>query len=150
MFLNLKNLGADRFDTRYGLYFEESDLCSRLARKGYGLYHVPLARVKHLCGASMKGLPKSFDAPAYYRTRNKLLWGTSNLSGIKLAVFWWHVCWRYPFKLVITLMKGKKGEFKAMAKAFADFSFARFGMLPSAGADKNLLSGAKRKLQKMC
>lgn len=41
-----------RFDENFFLYFEEHDLCRRVAEKGYELYMVPEAKVMHLWGKS--------------------------------------------------------------------------------------------------
>jgi GT2 family glycosyltransferase len=55
-------------DERYFLFLEETDWCYRMRRAGYGVYHVPEARIYHLQGASARG----FEAEArieYHRSR---------------------------------------------------------------------------------
>ncbi len=42
------------FDPRFFLYFEETDLCRRIAEAGYELWAVGAAQAEHECGASTK------------------------------------------------------------------------------------------------
>ena len=43
------------FDERYFLFLEETDLCYRLNKEGYGVWWLPEARVYHLGGGSAEG-----------------------------------------------------------------------------------------------
>ncbi|MFQ5848563.1 MAG: glycosyltransferase family 2 protein [Candidatus Methylomirabilales bacterium] len=55
-------------DERYFFFLEETDWCYRMRQAGYGIYHVPRARIYHLQGASARG----FEAEArieYHRSR---------------------------------------------------------------------------------
>ncbi len=45
------------FDPNFFLYFEDIDLCKRLARQGWKNYHLPQAVVRHLSGYSMTTIP---------------------------------------------------------------------------------------------
>lgn len=42
------------FDSRFFLYFEETELCVRIRRHGYTIWNVPKAKIQHLDGQSMK------------------------------------------------------------------------------------------------
>jgi N-acetylglucosaminyl-diphospho-decaprenol L-rhamnosyltransferase len=48
---------AGRFDAGYFLYFEEMDLCLRLARKGWRVVYDPGAEVTHILGGSTRSAP---------------------------------------------------------------------------------------------
>ncbi len=51
-------------DSAYFLYLEEEDLCMKLAKAGYEIYHVPEAIIQHLGGESTN---RNFDiAKEYY------------------------------------------------------------------------------------
>ncbi|MDH7480790.1 MAG: glycosyltransferase family 2 protein [Armatimonadota bacterium] len=124
----IQNIGM--FDERFGLYFEESDLCSRAAKAGYTLWHVPTASVYHQCGASMsKAIDKtSRDIGQYYRTRNRLLWGKKNLVGLRSVVFWANVAVRFPLKYLSLLLSGQTSKRRGFEEGFRDFVMGRFGM----------------------
>jgi GT2 family glycosyltransferase len=46
----IEQVGA--FDPVFFMYFEETDLCARLARAGWRIYYAPTARVRHVGAAS--------------------------------------------------------------------------------------------------
>jgi hypothetical protein len=119
------------FDERFGLYFEESDLCSRAAKAGCTLWHVPRAVVWHACGASTTKSDQAvgLDAGQYYRTRNRLLWGTKNLSGFRSLVFWLNVLARFPTKWLTAVMLGRRAESHGIALGARDFFNGKLGML---------------------
>lgn len=52
----LDQVGA--FDADFFLYFEETDLCYRIALAGYALHNVPQARIIHLEGGSVASAQK--------------------------------------------------------------------------------------------
>ncbi|MDI6827010.1 MAG: glycosyltransferase family 2 protein [Armatimonadota bacterium] len=118
------------FDEQYGIYFEESDLCSRAARAGYTLWHVPRASVRHVCGASVsRAVDKtSHDIGQYYRTRNRLLWGKKNLRGLRSLVFWTNVIIRFPIKYLSLLIFGEASKRRGFVEGIRDFISGRFGM----------------------
>lgn len=125
----LEHIGM--FDERFGLYFEESDLCSRAAAMGYTLWHVPRAHVWHVCGASMSkssGCAK-MDLGQYYRTRNRLLWGRKNLSGLHLAIFWLNILFRWPVKFILLVASGRVSKARGLVKGVSDFVRGRYGMI---------------------
>lgn len=119
------------FDERFGLYFEETDLCSRMQRAGYTLWYVPQAVAYHVCGASIAKAKGStpMDLGQYYRTRNRMLWGRKNLTGLKAVVFWWNIAWRLPCKLIILLATGQIPRARGLARGVLDFARKRFGLV---------------------
>src|SRR5205823_12067704 len=66
------------FDEDYFIYFEDADLCYRMARAGWHCLLVPSARVEHVGASSDAG--RSFWR-AYYYTRNRLLFFLRYLHG---------------------------------------------------------------------
>ncbi|GAB4197485.1 MAG: glycosyltransferase family 2 protein [Roseiflexaceae bacterium] len=61
---------AGLLDERFFMYYEETEWCVRAVRAGFGIVHVPTARVLHKIPLDARS-----DKPyvAYYMTRNRLL-----------------------------------------------------------------------------
>lgn len=118
------------FDERFGLYFEESDLCARAVKAGFTLWHVPNAAVWHICEASMAKASAvvGINIGQYYRTRNRLLWGRKNLSGARAVVFWWNAIIRLPIKSLVSRLKGRLSESRGVSLGIKDFLRGNFGM----------------------
>lgn len=136
MFIRLPALKTTgMMDEQFGLYFEETDLCSRATRAGYTLWHVPEATVFHIGGKSMskhKTLSRVHMAK-YYKTRNRLLWGWKDLRGIRGIVFWLNAAGRFIPESLILLCKGRVPESRAVALGIIDFVRGRLGVI---NADK--------------
>lgn len=49
------------FSPKYFMYYEETDLCFRINKKGYLIYSCPKAKIIHLEGASIPNKPKEFN-----------------------------------------------------------------------------------------
>ncbi len=73
------------FDTRYFLYYEDSDFCFRAKKVGFKVMFVPTAIVYHLNAQSTKlGSPLQ----DYYITRNRMIFAAKFLSTrTRLALF---------------------------------------------------------------
>lgn len=75
-------LGLPLFDERYFMYYEETDLCRRLAAQGYEVWFVPDVKVAHIGGASAKTVKKDFDASGaqvlLWRLRSEYLYLRKN------------------------------------------------------------------------
>ena len=92
---------AARFDERFFLYFEETDLCRAMARKGWQVWYVGDAEVVHIGGASTSRGDARFDRHARQNRRYRMLseWlyfrkhgGLATVlagAGVELV---WHVC----------------------------------------------------------
>jgi len=131
MLVRLSVLGhVGLLDEDYGLYFEESDLCSRMRKAGYTLWHVPRSNVEHAVGASSSHADRDagIDVRQYYLTRNRLLWGSRNLSGLKSVVFWLNAVVRLPIKCFTAWIVGRRGKARAVAFGIRDFYCGRLGM----------------------
>jgi N-acetylglucosaminyl-diphospho-decaprenol L-rhamnosyltransferase len=74
-------LQAGLFDETYFLYYEEADLCLRVAEKGWELWYVPASHVVHLVGQSTgvtertarpRRLPRYwFESRRYFYTKHR-------------------------------------------------------------------------------
>lgn len=119
------------FDERFGLYFEDSDLCSRAFRSGFTLWHIPRAAVWHVGGASISTASElaRIDIGQYYRTRNRLLWGRKNLTGLRAVVFWLHIILRWPPKLLLLRFLARKSQALGLTRGVSDFLRGRYGMV---------------------
>ncbi len=69
------------------------------------------------------------DIGQYYRTRNRLLWGRKNLTGLRAAAFWVHIAVRWPFKLVALLLSGRASRASGFIVGVYDFLRGSYGMM---------------------
>lgn len=71
-------------ESKFFLYYEDSDFCYKARRAGFGVIYVPKAKVWHKISASTGGNNYSAETESnrytYYTTRNRLLWMERNLS----------------------------------------------------------------------
>jgi GT2 family glycosyltransferase len=84
-----KLLKIGGFDSNFFLYFEDIDLCKRLARQGWHNYHLPEARVMHARGASVRAAP--LEKELEYR-KSELYYYHKHLSGLSflsLKLYLW-------------------------------------------------------------
>jgi hypothetical protein len=74
------------FEDKYFLYYEDSDLCMRVKRKGFKILYVPSSIIWHKNAGSAGGSGSQLQD--YYITRNRLLFG-SKFAPIrsKIALF---------------------------------------------------------------
>lgn len=56
------------FDSDYFMYFEDSDLCYRVRKKGYKVYYHPKPKIFHLCGKSFSSEPHKKQL--YYQSQD--------------------------------------------------------------------------------
>ncbi len=71
-------------DEDYFFFLEETDWCYRMRRAGYGVYHLPQARIYHIQGASKEKVP-ALAWIEYYRS--SYLFFKKNRSGFSWLVF---------------------------------------------------------------
>lgn len=74
------------FDTRFFLYFEETELCARIEAAGYRIYSVPEAEIIHFGGATVR---KEDKEKIYYESRDLYLRLTHSKAGKALADTIW-------------------------------------------------------------
>lgn len=70
-------------DSKYFLYFEETDWCARMIRAGYDLIYVPDAIAWHLVSASIT----ESDTKIYYMERNRIRFALKNFDLSYLPIF---------------------------------------------------------------
>jgi GT2 family glycosyltransferase len=100
-------------DEKFFLYYEDSDLCEKIRRKGYSIIYSPKAILWHKNAGSAGGSGSSLQD--YYITRNRMLFGFRYASfRSKLALF------KESIKL---LAKGRYWQ----RRGISDFYLRRFG-----------------------
>lgn len=94
------------FDPAYFLYYEETDLFFRLARRGYSSFIIPEARIVHLEGASIGESRQEFNrAKFHHLLKSKMTyfrkWHQGSLPLLKLVI---------AVQLLVQYAKGKLGS----------------------------------------
>lgn len=117
-------------DERFFMYYEETEWCTRIKRKGYKILHIPTAKIWHKISLETRD-----NAPyvVYYMTRNRLLFLQLSKTGLSAWLFtlFFDYCrtllswslrpkWRY-----------KRMNRKAMIKGMGDYFSRKFGGLSS-------------------
>lgn len=108
-------------DSRYYMYYEESDWCRRMRRAGYRILYVPESQTWHK--VSMNGHVRN-SAP-YYFARNRLLYlregGTPPLTVAWIALS------DMMRSAAVHALKGRSEESRLMVRAVADYYRKNFG-----------------------
>jgi GT2 family glycosyltransferase len=99
----------------YFLYYEELDWCSAIKRAGYQLHYVHSSTILHKESISTGKLT---PFKTYYMNRARVLYLRRNLTGITFFIaIMFQVFVSVPKNLIVFLIKGKIGHFKAYGKA---------------------------------
>jgi len=113
-------------DERFFAYYEETEWCVRVARAGYKILHVPLARMWHKISPSTQA-----DSPLvhYYMTRNRLLF--LKATGAGLGAWLYTLIAEYLRTLVSWSVRPrwrcKQAQRRAMLQAIRDTWRGRWG-----------------------
>lgn len=83
-------------DSRFFIYYEETDWCNRALRSGWRTVYVPDAKLWHKVSAAMGTTSPATD---YYMTRNALLFLAKNLHGPRRV---WALSWTVARTLKIS------------------------------------------------
>lgn len=115
---------AGFLDERFFLYYEDTEYCFRLQKKGIVIYYCPRAVVYHKVGASSKGA----DSPlcAYYIARNWLLCNRLHLGG-RYPLFVVYYAINRTVCCLLWLIHGKKELVQATCRGIGDYRKKRFG-----------------------
>ena len=117
-----ENVGS--FDSRFFMYWEEIDWCTRAQRAGYDLLFIPQAKMWHKVSPMDQS---SSPRILYYMTRNRLLFLHKNLSFphkvIVLAKCSWGIC----RTIVSFFRRGKREQSGALMQGILDFFRGQFG-----------------------
>jgi GT2 family glycosyltransferase len=116
---------AGLLDSRFFMYYEETEWCARIARHGYRLVVVPQARVLHAISPEAQvGSP----AIAYYMTRNHLLFLRATHAPVGAWVYTVSQQVRTLASLFLTrATPARKRGRVPMLRAMRDFALGRFG-----------------------
>ncbi|KUK17262.1 glycosyltransferase family 2 protein [Thermococcus sibiricus] len=111
----LRDVGL--FDTRYFLYYEETDLCARARREGYRVVFVLNSRIWHKVGAS-----RPSTTFIYFITRNWFLFVQKNYSKTRLILsFGYYMTITVPRRVYTYLIKHRsREEFKSFLRGFLE------------------------------
>ncbi len=115
---------AGLLDERFFLYYEDTEYCFRLRKKGIAIYYCPQAVVYHKVGASSKGA----DSPlcAYYIARNWLLCNRQHL-GVRYPLFAVYYALNRTACCMLWLLHGKKELVQATCRGIVDYRKGRLG-----------------------
>jgi GT2 family glycosyltransferase len=103
-------------DSRYFVYFEETDMCHRVLLAGYKIVFVPKSAIYHKMGGTSTKLNNSFVQ--YHSFKNRLNSYTKNLSLKELIqIMPVHIVLCEGFAL-FSLLKGNLALFKAVHQAY--------------------------------
>lgn len=106
--------GCGLFDEQYFLYFEDTELCHRLRLAGWRCFLVPSAIIEHTGNASTSGKRRFWRD--YYYTRNRLLFFSTYLTGIrKLPALAFILAHLARHSLVLPF-RGEKGRLQLKAE----------------------------------
>jgi GT2 family glycosyltransferase len=113
-------------DERFFAYYEEAEFCLRARRAGWGVIHVPTAKIWH------KISPQARDASPqvnYYMSRNRLLFLKLTRAG--LAAWFYTLILDYGIRSlnwsINPKWRGKKQQRLALTQAIMDYFRGRFG-----------------------
>lgn len=101
-------------DPLFFAHMEEIDLCWRLNSRGYRIACIPSSRVYHLGGATLE---KSNPQKTFLNYRNNLLMIYKNVFGFNYHLIMFIRFFMDYLSLCIFLLKGMKGDAKAVFKA---------------------------------
>jgi len=97
-------------DKRFFVYWEETDFCFRVDKKGYKAIYSPKARIWHKIATSSGGVCSPLHT--YYMTRNMFLFMKKNAKTINLIKFLlYFFCFRFWFNSGICLYHQDMKEF---------------------------------------
>lgn len=117
-----ENVGS--FDSRFFMYWEETDWCTRVRLAGYDLLFVPQAKMWHKISPEDQS---SSPRILYYMTRNRLLFLHKNLSFPHKVVVLTKCSWGVCRTIVGFLRRGKREQGGALIQGILDFLGGQFG-----------------------
>lgn len=120
---------AGMLDADYFIYWEETEWCIRVAKAGWGIVHVPRAKIWH------KGVQREYQpkpAFTYYATRNHLLTLTKHHAPFFVRLRTWVQLWRTLVSWSVKPKWRHKREHRdAMWKGMSDFLRGHLGPMSS-------------------
>jgi len=119
---------AGMLDSRFFMYYEETEWCVRVVRAGYKILHVPQARVWHKIRPVQQAASSRIH---YYMTRNRLLFLKSTRASMRA---WIHTLLAEYLRTLVSWTvrprwRGQRAQRQAMVQAIVDFCHSRFGQM---------------------
>ena len=120
---------AGVLDSRFFIYYEETEWCVRVARAGYRILHVPQARVWH----KIRPVQQAASSRIHYlMTRNRLLFLKSTRASMRA---WMHTLLAEYLRTLVSWTvrprwRGRCAQRGAMIRAITDFARGHFGPPP--------------------
>jgi len=119
---------AGVLDSRFFMYYEETEWCVRAARAGYKIMYVPQARVWHKIAPAQQAASSRIH---YYMTRNRLLFLKSTRASMRA---WIHTLLAEYLRTLVSWTvrprwRGQRAQRQAMVQAIVDFCHSRFGQM---------------------
>ena len=115
-------------DERFFYYWEETEWCVRLRRKGWRIVHVPAARLWH------KGVQRDYrpgPSVSYYNTRNRLLMLSKHSAPLAVWVMaWWQILRTLISWTLRPKWRSKRDHRDALWRGAMDFLARRWGKMP--------------------
>jgi GT2 family glycosyltransferase len=117
-------------DERFFAYYEETEWCVRIARAGYKIVHVPMAKVWHKISPSAR---EDLPFVHYYMTRNRLLFLKATGAGLRA---WLHTLIADYLRTLISWSlrprwRHKQRQRRAMIRAISDAWQGRWAENPA-------------------
>jgi len=121
---------AGMLDERFFYYWEETEWCLRIVRRGWVVLHVPRARLWH------KGVNRNYrpgPSVTYYSTRNRLLMMSKNSAPVAArASAWIDVARTLTSWSIRPRWRGRRAHRDAMWLGVRDYLRGRWGRMPDA------------------
>lgn len=119
-------------DSRFYLYYEETDWCARAAEAGFQICFIPQGKVWHKISVTTGG--KRSALGYYYYARNRMLFVRKHKRGIPWLRFLAFICFRFLWTESFVIMtaegKGRLKKLKAFWTGFFHYWLSRFGPGP--------------------
>jgi GT2 family glycosyltransferase len=113
-------------DERFFAYYEEAEFCLRARRAGWGVVHVPTAKIWHKISSRAREASPQVN---YYMSRNRLLF--LKLTGAEFIAWVNTLVLDYGIRLINWSInpkwRGKKQQRLALMQAVMDYFRGRFG-----------------------
>jgi len=115
------------FDSRYFMYWEETDWCTRVRRAGYDLLFVPQAKMWHKVSTIAQS---QSSRVLYYMTRNRFFFFYKHvISPCKRVAILARHCWGVFRAITRFLRRGEYEQSQALIRGTWDFFGGRFGRI---------------------
>lgn len=111
-------------DERFFNYYEETDYCTRLRKRGYKIACIPNASLWHKGGGT-----KNFIIYLYFYIRNMPLFMMKHARREKLLAFflYYYLRWTVAYSIWHAIKRKKIKEVIVITLGLLDFLFSRFG-----------------------